>query len=285
MNVSIIIPAYNEEKGIKSVIQKIKEVSIHSKIPTEIVVVDDGSTDQTVSIARREGVKVITHPQNAGYGRALQTGIKAAKYENILICDADGTYPIKEFPKLLKFLNDGFDMVVGERKGRHYHGTMFKHPARLFFKLLAEFVTGTKIPDVNSGFRVFKKSMVLPLLKGTCPTFSFTTSLTLIYHLEGNFIKYYPVPYFARKGRSKIRYFRDTLRAGQILTETIALYNPIKLFLLVAILFVFLMIIFLSTYFITQRFFFLVLFSLCFLSAICSIYLGFVASIFKKNNR
>lgn len=285
MKASIVIPAYNEEKGIELVIREIKAVSSEFKLPVEIIVVDDGSRDQTAHIAKKQRIKVVTHPQNAGYGAAIQTGIKAAKYENILMCDADGTYPLKEFPRLLKFLDDGFDMAVGARQGRHYRGSMLKHPARLFFKFLSEFVTGTKIPDVNSGFRAFKKSTVLPFLRSTCPTFSFTTSLTLIYHLEGKFIKYYPVNYLSRQGKSKVNYFRDTLRAGQILTETIAYYNPIKLFLLVALFFSFFILVFLGFYIVTRSIFFLTLFSLCFLSTVSSICLGFVASIFKKDNQ
>lgn len=285
MSASIVIPAYNEEKGIGSVIEEFKKLALKHKIPVEIIVVDDGSNDQTVKIAKKQKVRVISHPQNAGYGRALQTGIRAAKNENIIICDADGTYPVKEFPQFLQFLDKGFDMVVGVRKGRHYRGSFLKNPARLFFKFLAEFVTGTKIPDVNSGFRAFKKSTVLEFLEATCPTFSFSTSLTLIYHLEGKFIKYYPISYSDRKGKSKVRYFRDTLRTGQILTETILFYNPIKLFLLLALFFMVLMFIFLGLYVFTKSLLYLVVFSLCFLSLVGSFCLGFLASIFKKKNR
>lgn len=285
MKVSIIIPAFNEEKGIGLVIRKFKEVARKHKIVIEIIVVDDASTDQTAKIAKSQRVRVIIHPQNAGYGRALQTGIQAAKNENIIICDADGTYPVEELPQLLQFLDKGFDMVVGARKGRYFKGTLLKNPARLFFKLLSEFVTGTRIPDVNSGFRAFKKSEVLKFLRYTCPTFSFTTSLTLVYHLEGKFIKYYPIVYFPRKGKSKIRYFRDTLRAGQILTETVAFYNPIKLFLFIALFFIFFMLAFLGAFLLTREIIFLTLFSLCFLSTVGLLCLGFVASIFKKSNR
>lgn len=285
MKASIIIPAYNEEKGLQSVIRKFKEVAKKHKISIEIIVVDDGSADETAKFAKKQRAKVILHPQNAGYGRALQTGIQAAKYQNIVICDADGSYPIKELPQLLEFLNKGFDMVVGARKRRHYKESLFKHPARLFFKLLSEFVTGTRIPDVNSGFRAFKKSEVSEFFKYTCPTFSFSTSLTLIYHLEGKFVKYHPIDYFARAGKSKINPFRDTLRAGQILTETILLYNPIKLFLLLTFSFWLFTLVFLGIYTVNKSILLLTLFALCFLAGVGSLCLGFIASIFKKGNQ
>lgn len=284
MKVSIVIPAYNEEKGIESVIKKFKAVAKKNKISIEVIVIDDGSSDKTAKVAKKQRVKVILHPKNAGYGRALQSGIQAARYQNIVICDADGSYPVKEFPKLLNFLNKGFDMVVGARKRRHYKESLLKHPARLFFKFLSEFVTGTKIPDVNSGFRAFKKNEVSKFLKYTCSTFSFSTSLTLIYLLENKFVKYYPIDYFTRKGKSKINYLRDTLRAGQILTEIIILYNPIKLFLLLALFSLLFTFINLKIYTLNESVLFLVLFALCFLTTVVVLCLGLIASIFKKRD-
>ena len=284
MKASVIIPAYNEEKGIEAVIKQFKEIAEKNKITLEIIVVDDGSNDKTANIAKKQRVKVISHPQNYGYGKSLQTGIIKAKNERIIICDADGTYPVKYFPKLLMFLDKGFDMVVGARKGRHYRGLFLKHPARVFFKLLSEFVTGKIIPDVNSGFRAFRKSDVLGFLKNTCSTFSFTTSLTLIYHLESKFIKYLPIPYYLRKGKTKVKYVRDTLRTGQILTETIIYYNPIKLFLLISIFFFLLFVIFLILYLFLFKIIFLIFFSIFFLSSIIALCFGFLASIFKKGN-
>lgn len=282
---SIVIPAYNEEKGIRAVIQGIKKVMKEKNIPGEILVVNDGSQDKTFQIAKESGVTVINHPMNFGYGRALKTGILAAKNDDIIITDADGTYPIEEIPALIKFMGEGFDMVIGARRGSHYDGRFSKGIARKFFKLLGEFVTGTKIPDINSGFRAFRKSDIIQFLKFTCSTFSFTTSLTIIYTLEGKFIKYYPIKYLSRKGVSKVHYFKDTLRTGQILTEMILLYNPIKLFLLIAFCLAGVSLISFTVYVFGKDTLFLVLFSVFFLSCIISICLGFIASIFKKSNR
>lgn len=233
--VSIVIPALNEEKSIGSVIDEICLTMEGAGREFEILVIDDGSTDSTGEIANGKKVKVIGHPIPAGYGASIQHGIVQAKYNYIVITDADGTYPIKKIPELISPLNE-YDMVVGARTGRRYRGSIFKHPLRKIFQLLCEFVTGVKIPDVNSGFRAFKKEAVMKFRENFCPGFSFTTTITLALHLNGYFVKYIPIEYYKRIGKSKIRMFRDTLRATQIITQAILYYNPIKLFLLIMII-------------------------------------------------
>ncbi len=228
---SIILPSYNEDEGIKRVINEIRSLGERENFVFEIIVVDDGSTDNTAETAKNLGAKIISHPINIGYGRSLKDGIMAAANDNIIIADADGTYPIKEISKLIKEFERGFDMVVGARQGKEYRGTFFKMPARYFFKLLSEFAAGQKIPDINSGLRVFKKSVALQYFDILCNGFSFTTTITLSYLLTGRLIKYVPIEYHKRVGNSKVRYFRDTLRTLQIIVEAILYFNPIKIFL------------------------------------------------------
>jgi glycosyltransferase involved in cell wall biosynthesis len=230
---SIVIPAYYEEEAIAEVVSSIQNTLAH--LPHEIIVVDDGSKDQTGACALAAGAKVLRHPVNIGYGNALKTGISEAQYPNIMITDADGTYPIDEIPRLYDLYQQGFDMVVGARTGIHYKESLLKNPARIFFNLLAEYVAGQKIQDVNSGFRIFRKDRITPFLPELCGTFSFTTSMTLIAFRQNYFVKYTPVPYYKRKGSSKVKIVRDTLRAAQILVQTILTYNPLKLFLLISI--------------------------------------------------
>lgn len=284
--VSIVIPALNEEKGIGGVLDDIGEVMAKEKIRYEIIVVDDGSTDGTGEIAKVKKAIVIRHPQNAGYGAALKTGMRVARYENIAITDADGTYPVNKIPDLLKFTDEGFDLVIGARTGRFYRYIWFKQPVRYIFKLISEFVSGTEIPDPNSGFRIYRRSTILPFLNsGICRGFSFSTSTTLIFILEGKFVKFFPIEYCARRGKSKIKFFRDALRASQILAETIMYYNPLKLFLMIVLFFIFFDLVFLVTYLLTKKILFLVLFSLFFLSAVNSLFLGFISVTFKKSNK
>lgn len=234
MSISVIIPAYNEEQGIPHVLKDLRATLDSSNHDYELIVVDDASTDKTAAIAREYGVKVVQNPANVGYGASIIRGIMAANYETLAITDADGTYPVRDLPRLIEYIDKGFDMAIGERTGIYFRGNALKHPARLVFKYLSEFVAGTKIPDINSGLRVFKKSTVMPFLNQMSWGFSFTTSITLIYALNGKCIKYVPIEYYPRKGKSKVRFIRDTLRTAQILTETIITYNPLKIFILIS---------------------------------------------------
>lgn len=228
--VSIIIPALNEEEAISSVLEQLRKLPIDA----EIIVVDDGSSDRTRVLAEEHGARVIRHPVPAGYGKSLKDGILAASAETIVITDADGTYPIASIPELLKTFDEGYDMVVGARQGSAYRGTFLKFPARIVFKFLVEFATGRKIPDVNSGFRVFKKSFAMEHFDDLCNGFSFTTTITLVAHLTGKIVAYVPISYEKRVGSSKVRIVRDSLRTLQYITEAIARFNPIKFFLLLS---------------------------------------------------
>jgi len=138
----------------------------------EIIIVDDCSKDQTAKKAEETGVKVISHPTNVGYGGALHTGINAAAYSWIATIDADCSYPAIEMLKLLPHASR-HDMVIGARQGKNYWGTVLKHPARLVFLALAQFVVGYRIPDVNSGLRMFRKAIVVEMLPRLCRGFSF----------------------------------------------------------------------------------------------------------------
>jgi len=227
---SVIIPALNEEQGIRSVIDRLHALSPRP----EVIVVDDGSSDHTGEIAREVGAIVLRHPAPGGYGRSLKDGIKIATNDIVAITDADGTYPVERLPEFVTTLEQGFDMVVGARQGSHYRGSLLKMPARIVFKWLVEFTTGRSIPDINSGLRVFRKSEVSRYFDDLCNGFSFTTTITLIYMLTGHFVHYVPIDYAKRVGRSKVRMIQDSLRTLQYITEVIAVYNPLKLYVLLS---------------------------------------------------
>ncbi|MEM9544169.1 MAG: glycosyltransferase family 2 protein [Cyanobacteria bacterium P01_E01_bin.42] len=230
--ISVIIPAFNEEEAIVTTLENIKKVlaSIEST-PTEIIVVDDGSWDRTSQLAQKVGAKVIRNPHNIGYGFSLKTGIKAARFDTIVITDADGTYPLDKIPVLLEEYKKGFDMVIGMRTGRYYRESLFKIPLRIILKWLVEFTTGRKVPDINSGLRIFSKEVVTPYFNNLCNTFSFTTSLTLAYMMTGKFVSYIQIPYYKRVGTTKVRIFRDSIRTLQFIVQAILYYNPLKIFI------------------------------------------------------
>ena len=230
--ITIVVPAYNEERGIAQTLRSLRAALEAAGTSAEIIVVDDGSADGTARAAEAEGAQVIRHPHNLGYGRALKSGIAAAAHDTIVIVDADGTYPAAGVPRLLDRFQNGFDMIVGARSGKAFHESFLKTVLRRVLKLLVEFTAGRGVADVNSGLRVFSKRTVLPYFSHLCDTFSFTTSLTLAYMMTGRFVGYVPIDYDERVGETKVRLVRDALRTLQYIVQAIAYYNPIKLFLL-----------------------------------------------------
>jgi len=232
---SLIIPAYNEAGSIRQTIQDAHDTLSAAGIVYEVIVVNDGSTDETGKLADAEGVTLIHHPSNGGYGRAIKTGVRRARYEWCAIVDADGSYPIASLVELLDYVPD-FDMVVGARTGKNYWGSPSKRLARMALLLLVRFVTGVKVPDVNSGLRIFRKEFAIEHSARISSGFSFTTTLTLAMILDERFLKYVPIDYAPRVGRTKVRMRRDSLRMLQILVQAILYYNPLKLFLVLCAL-------------------------------------------------
>jgi len=229
--VSLLIPAYNEEQSIIDTIESAKLLFKNLKIKDfEIIVINDGSTDKTKEYASKTGVKIITHPQNLGYGFSLKNGIKNAKFQSIIITDADQTYPLDEVPKLYTEYKKGFDMVVGKRIG--YKESIFKIILRKILKFVVEFAAGRRIPDINSGLRIFKKDTIKEYLPHLCETFSFTTSATLAYMMNGKFVSYVPINYGKRKGKSKVSLMRDSFKTIFYIMQTVTYYNPLKIFML-----------------------------------------------------
>jgi polyisoprenyl-phosphate glycosyltransferase len=229
--ISVIIPAYNEESSIGGTVDACVRALAKLGGEYEIIVVDDGSSDNTAGAAVAAGARIIRHPHNLGYGRSLKDGILAATYDTIVIADADGTYPVDRIPDLFRAHLSGFHMVVGARQGKHYDESFGKKMLRLLLKTLVEFTAGRKIPDINSGLRIFSRQDIVPYFQYLCDTFSFTTSLTLAYMMNGMFVTYIPIDYQQRVGITKVRLFRDSLRTLQFIVEAILYYNPIKIFL------------------------------------------------------
>jgi polyisoprenyl-phosphate glycosyltransferase len=236
-HMSVVIPVYNEAGAILETISEVAKALPECALDGfEIIVVDDGSSDGSGElVAGLSHVRLVRHPCNAGYGRALKTGIKAAAYDTIAISDSDLTYPVDLLPDLLREYRKGFDMVVGARTGQVYRGSIIKASLRGLLKWLVEFTTGKHIPDVNSGLRLFDRRTAMRYDRHLCDTFSFTTSLTLAYEMNGQFTRYLPIPYRVRVEETKVRLARDSLRTLQYITQAAVYYNPLKLFILLAV--------------------------------------------------
>jgi glycosyltransferase involved in cell wall biosynthesis len=230
--ISIVIPAYNEENSIGGTIEELRGVLSEHDSELEVLVVDDGSEDATASVAAEHGATVVANPHNVGYGRALKRGIREARYDTICIIDADLTYPAAAIPELLAEFDKGFDMVVGERTGHHYQGSAIKGPLRKVLQMLVEFAASRKVPDANSGLRIFSRKTITPHLDHLSDVFSFTTSLTLAYMMTGLFVKFLPIDYHARVGATKVRLLKDSIRTLLFICRAIMYYNPLKIFLL-----------------------------------------------------
>ena len=231
--VSIVVPAYNEQRAIGPVLEQLLEMMDDSGSPYEVIVVDDGSQDATAEVAERyDGVSVLCHKGNRGYGAALKTGIRHARYDLICITDADGTYPNERIPDLVPRLTEaGIDMVVGARVGENVAIPLIRRPAKWAIGRLANFVAGEPIPDVNSGLRVFRREVALRLFNMLPDGFSFTTTITLAMLTNGYLVDYVPINYHARIGRSKIRPIQDTLNFAQLVLRIALYFAPLKVFL------------------------------------------------------
>ncbi len=228
--ISIVIPAYNEAGAILPTLEKIKQVTAAANLVSEIIVVDDGSTDETaVTLRQYPDVRLFVHPQNKGYGASLKTGIRQAQYENIIIIDADGTYPVDMIPALAEKMDD-YDMVVGARTGETVQIPLIRRPAKWALTRLANYLSGMEIPDLNSGLRAFKRDIVINYFRLLPSGFSFTTSITLALLTNDYNVLYVPIDYFKRTGESKIKPIRDTINFFSLVIRMVLSYRPLRVF-------------------------------------------------------
>ena len=232
---SILIPAYNEQGGIRRTLEELLLTLKTLGRPYEVIVINDGSRDDTATQAALPGVRVVSHPTNIGYGNALKTGILNATFEWIGIIDADGTYPCKDIFRLIEQMDKGFNMVVGERVNIHKHDKPFKRVMRKVYKASIRFLAGNNIRDPNSGFRIFEKRIALEFFDFLCGTFSFTTGLTILAFEKPYFVCYVPIEYQERVGKSHVRHVRDSIRTMQLIVQGVTYYNPLKFFVLLAV--------------------------------------------------
>jgi glycosyltransferase involved in cell wall biosynthesis len=244
---SLVLPVYNEEKAIAATLNELHEILQSAGCGYEIITVNDGSTDSTGEILRdyakhtaasgdRSDMKLIEHRKNRGYGAALKTGIRHARYPLIVITDADGTYPNERIPQLVTLATQA-DMVVGARIGANVQYPTIRKIPKWFLVRFAQWVSKSSIPDLNSGLRVFRKSVVERFLKILPDTFSFTTTITIAMLTNNYIVHYEPIDYRYRVGKSKIKPIRDTLRFVQLILRTGVYFAPLRIFLPLATVF------------------------------------------------
>lgn len=231
---SLILPVYNEEEAVAETIAHLHATFDAAGCKYEILAINDGSTDRTGDILRScKDIRLIEHGRNWGYGAALKTGIRNAKYPLIAITDADGTYPNERIPELVALATEA-DMVVGARTGANVQYSRIRKIPKWFLVHFAQWVVRRKIPDLNSGMRVFRKSIAERFLNILPDTFSFTTTITLAMLTNNYVVHYEPIDYRSRVGKSKIKPIRDTLGFVQIILRIGVYFAPLRVFLPVA---------------------------------------------------
>lgn len=232
--ISIVIPVFNEQECLNKTILQMEELLESSDFEFDIIIVNDGSTDSSNEILEginNSSIKIIHHDINRGYGAALKTGIAKASTSYVCITDADGTYPNLELKKLAKYIKDGYSMIVGARTGDIVRIPLLRRFPKWMLNKLANYLTGVKIPDINSGLRIMKKEDVEHFTKILPDGFSFTTTITLAMLTNDMPVCFLPINYYHRKGKSKIRPFYDTLNFLQLIIRTCLYFNPLKVFI------------------------------------------------------
>ena len=223
--VTILLPAYNEERSIGNTIQRVK--ALYPDF--EVLVVDDGSTDNTMQVAMDAGANVWPHPYNIGNGAAIKSGLRLAKGEWVVMMDADGQHRPEDIALLLEH-KDRFDMVVGARTGKS-ETKIHRDLANWVYNKFASYVTRFKVQDLTSGFRVVRLAVARQFIYLLPNTFSYPSTLTLGYLRSGRSVKYVSIQTRARNGKSKIKLFSDGTRFFLIITKIATLFSPFRVFL------------------------------------------------------
>jgi polyisoprenyl-phosphate glycosyltransferase len=233
VDVSIVLPVYNESGHIGAEVERICRTMDASRFSYEIVMIDDGSTDDTpkkLPALVSDRVRLITLAQNKGSGNARRVGTRAARGEVVVWTDADMSYPNDKIPELVEDLA-GYDQVVGARTSEQGTLKAARVPAKWFIRKLACYLTQTNIPDLNSGFRAFNRKASLPFLHLLPNGFSCVTTLTLSFLSNGLNVKYVPIEYKTRAGESKFHWRKDTYRYMLQVVRMVMSYNPLRVFM------------------------------------------------------
>jgi glycosyltransferase involved in cell wall biosynthesis len=230
--ISIVIPVFNEAANLAALLGRIQALELAR---AEIIVVDDGSLDNSAEIALNGGASVVRHPYNIGNGAAVKSGIRAARGRLLVLMDGDGQHKPEDIPKLLAEASN-YHMVVGARaKGSKLR--FHRYVANQVYNLLASYVTRFKVQDLTSGFRILSRRDARKFIDLLPNTFSYPTTMTLAFLRSGLTVKYVPIQTLYRAGQSKISLVTDGIRFLLIITKIATLFSPFRVFLPVSLFF------------------------------------------------
>ena len=235
-SISVIMPCFNEEDSIKSALAELDTALKVLDCDSEVIVIDDGSTDASRRIIQDSGVatKVIHHRSNRGYGASLKEGIRAAEKDYVLIMDADGQHPAENIGVLLEALED-YDMVVGARRQQGSHH--WRMPGKAVVKWISQILVGMKIPDINCGFRLIRRTDILKYMHLCSDGFSFSTSSTLAFLSDHMAVKFVPIDIRPRQGGKSHINLKTWFSTIMLILRIIGTFNPLKIFIPPAALF------------------------------------------------
>jgi len=236
LDVTILLPCYNEEKALSAVVKDIRNAMKESRHSYEILVVDDRSTDNSANIAESLGCRVIRHSVKLGAGAARKTGMLSALGSIIVMLDADGSYSSKDIPKMLELFPE-YDQVNGARTSEKGAFSWLRSPAKWIIRILASFLAGRMIPDLNTGLKAFKRDIMLQYLWTIPDGFSCVSSMTLAFLCNGHPVAYIPTEYHKRIGKSKFHPIKDTYAYILTILRLITYFNPLRIFFPMALLF------------------------------------------------
>jgi polyisoprenyl-phosphate glycosyltransferase len=228
-DVSVVLPCYNERDHVELEVKRIRAALDEAGMRHEVICIDDGSTDGTREVLQAiPGIRTILLPRNQGSGTARRIGTQQARGRVVVWTDADLTYPNERIPELVAELDETYDQVVGARTSEAGTIKLLRVPAKWAIRKLAAYLTSTDIPDLNSGLRAFKRRVALPYLRLLPAGFSCVTTITLAFLSNGHPVKYVPIDYHKRAGRSKFHPLRDAYNYLLQVLRMVMYFNPLR---------------------------------------------------------
>lgn len=242
LDVTVVLPCYNEQDHLQQEIDRITVAMRASGYSWELLAIDDKSTDGTLALLEANDphhpeMRVLAFPRNGGSGTARRIGTREARGRIVVWTDADMTYPNERIPEFVKYLDDNphSDQVVGARTSEQGTHKFLRVPAKWVIRKIAEVLAGTKIPDLNSGLRAFRRQVSLPYLRLLPPGFSCVTTLTLSFLSNQHEVDYLPIDYAQRAGSSKFHFVKDAYRYILQVLRMVMYFNPIKVLMPIAL--------------------------------------------------
>lgn len=227
-NITIVLPAYDEEMAVGDVVRDLK-----AELPeVTLLVVDDGSSDNTAAVAKAAGATVYSHPQNRGYGGTWKTGLKEAKTQFVMFYDADGQFTAQFARKLIEQWQCSKPALISGARTKSSHVELVRRPGKMVLSFFSRVLVGQRIPDLNCGLRIYNRIQLLSYAELLPNGFSASATSLVLYLKQNLSVEFMPVETRKRVGKSSVSMLKDGFNVLLLITRLVALYDPIRLFLI-----------------------------------------------------